>query len=260
MNALPRDGAFPRGKRKKTGARRLNSALVPLPMNEERMNDRNDLIQALGYRFRSPELLRLALTHPSAGAVNNQRLEFLGDAVLQLVISRRLYLKYPELHEGMLTQMRQKLVCEGALAAVARNIGLGPCLKMDRGCEQTGGRAQDSVLSDAMESVLAAVYLEGGLDAATAVIDSLWPDAPKQTADAKSALQEFLQARGQEAPTYETIGEEGPAHARVFTVAVLIDGKEAAHGTEHSKKRAEQAAAREALKALCPRGGDTSCG
>lgn len=223
------------------------------------MNDLNELMRALGHSFKNRKLLECALTHPSMGVKNNQRLEFLGDAVLQLVISRRLYLSNPDLHEGQLTQMRQKLVCERALADVARVLDLGRYLLMDRGCEQTGGRNQDSVLSDAMESVLAAVYLDGGLDAATAVIDALWPHSAAQTADPKSVLQERLQACGLETPDYQTLSEEGPAHARVFSVAVYIKGQEAARGSGSSKKRAEQAAAAAALQKLNDGTGTKPC-
>ncbi len=227
---------------------------------ESLMKDLNELMRTLGCSFHNKSLLERALTHPSLGADNNQRLEFLGDAVLQIVISRRLYSDYQSFHEGQLTQMRQKLVCEGALAKAARAVGLGEYLRMDKGCEQTGGRNQDSVLADAMESVLAAVYLDSGLEAAAKIIDRYWPHTAAQTADAKSALQEYLQARGIAAPKYETLKEEGPAHERIFTVAAYVNGQDVAHGRDLSKKKAEQAAARSALESLKSRGGEASCG
>ena len=208
------------------------------------------LMDTLGYHFQHEQLLRLALRHPSIGAENNQRLEFLGDAVLQLTISHRLYLQQPEQHEGAMTQMRQKLVCEQALADVARQLQLGDYMVMDHGSEISGVRLQDGPLSDAMEAVLAAVYLDGGFDSACALINRFWPDRATVSADAKSRLQEFLQARGQEAPAYEAIGETGPDHARLFTVrATLSDGRFAV-GEGHSKKRAEQAAAAAMLSIL----------
>lgn len=224
------------------------------------MSGLSDLTHELDYSFKDAGLLKLALTHPSLNARNNQRLEFLGDAVLQLIISRRLYVKHPSLHEGMLTQLRQKLVCEQALAKVARRIGLGAHLLMDKGFEQSGGRDMDGPLSDAVEAVLAAVYMDGGMDAAQRVADCLFVDQPEEESDPKSALQELLQARGDAAPSYETVLEEGPAHDRRFTVAVLADGAEISRGTERSKKRAEQEAARKALKTLQEPGGGHPCG
>lgn len=215
------------------------------------------LQQALGYSFRDAALLKLALTHPSLSHRHNQRLEFLGDAVLELCVSENIYARHPEMQEGAMTQLRQKLVREEKLAQAARQIGLGADLLMDKSCAATGGRENPGVLSDAVEAVLAAVYLDGGLDAARAVVKTLIGDGSETGEnDAKSALQEYLQARGREMPAYETVGEEGPPHDRVFTAAVLIDGREAARGTGKSKKRAEQEAAREALNLIIKRSGE----
>jgi ribonuclease-3 len=209
------------------------------------------LMAALGYRFRDPALLRRALTHPSVGREDNQRLEFLGDAVLQFIMSDRLYRDYPEDREGGLTHLRALLVCESALSQVAEGLRLGEALIMDRGEELTGGRSKPSVLCDAMEAVLAAVYLDGGLDAARSVVLRLLGDCSQTGVnDAKSALQEYLQGEGRDMPAYATVGEAGPPHERVFTAAVLIAGKQAAIGKGTSKKRAEQEAASAALNTM----------
>ncbi len=215
----------------------------------------NRLTEALGYEFRRPELLRLALTHPSMGPENNQRLEFLGDAVLEYLISDMLYARYPDRHEGALTHLRQLLVCEAALSGIGRTLGLGEALIMEAGEETTGGRSKPSVLCDAVEAVLAAVYLDGGLEAARGVVERIWPDAESVQLpmnDAKSRLQERLQVKGQSlpAPVYEILASDGPSHAPTFEAAVYHGGRELARGTGHSKKAAEQAAALAALAAL----------
>lgn len=210
------------------------------------------LQRALGYVFRDESLLRLALTHPSAGEkADNQRLEFLGDAVLQLCVSVALYRQHPSDQEGGLTFLRQALVREETLAVAARRFGLGECLLFDRGEAASGGRDKPSVLADAMEAVLAAVYLDGGLDAASALcaraLDDFRP--PQQTEkNWKSLLQESAQALGHPAPVYRVAGEEGPPHARVFTAEALLNGRVVGRGQGGSKKQAEQEAARDALK------------
>ena len=215
------------------------------------MADLTTLQRALGYSFRQGGLLRQALTHPSAGAGHNQRLEFLGDAVLELCVSEKIYARHPEMQEGAMTQLRQKLVREERLAQAAQAVSLGEYLRMDKSCSSTGGRKNPSVLCDAFEAVLAAVYLDGGLDAAREMVERLIGDCSETgETDAKSALQEFLQAQGRPMPVYETRAEEGPPHDRRFTVAVLIEGAEAALGSGTSKKRAEQDAARTALQMM----------
>lgn len=208
---------------------------------------------ALGYSFHNRKLLELALTHPSMGSVNNQRLEFLGDAVLELCISDRIFDRMQQLQEGQMTTLRQRLVCEDALAQIARKVELGPHIRMERGCEQTGGREKNSVLSDAMEAVLAAVYLDGGFAAAQAVVDRLWPDEMitlKRALDAKSALQEWTQAYMSVTPAYVLLEETGPAHQKEFLVAVCLNGQEYARASGGSKKKAEQSAAQIALEIL----------
>ena len=211
------------------------------------------VMEALGYTFRDEGLIRRALTHPSAGKEDNQRLEFLGDAVLQYLMSDRLYRRHPEDREGALTHRRALLVCEASLSQIAGKLGIGEALMMDRGEEQTGGRTKPSVLCDAMEAVLAAVYLDGGMEAARAVLERCWPDedqVSRPMQDSKGQLQEVLQKNGGEAPTYRIIGESGPPHAPVFEAAVYRDGMQLATGTGKTKKQAEQAAAVSALAML----------
>ncbi len=214
------------------------------------MNNKTELMESLGYHFRDSSLLDLALRHPSLGARNNQRLEFLGDAVLQLVISNHLYSAFPQAHEGQLTSLRQGMVCEKALADIARLLHLGDYLQMDHGCRMNGVADQNGALSDAMESVLAAVYLDGGYESASSLILRLWPEEETQTENAKADLQEYLQAKKKPVPEYHLLDESGPAHAKSFTVAVFVDGTEICRGTGPSKKKAEQAAAGTALEIL----------
>lgn len=211
------------------------------------------LMQALNYQFRDPSLLKRALTHPSVGRADNQRLEFLGDAVLQYLMSDLLYRTHPESQEGQLTHLRALLVCEAALSQVARSLGVGEALLMDKGEEQTGGRDKPSVLCDAMEAVLAAVYLDGGMEAARAIVERCWPkpeEVHRPMQDSKGALQEHLQRDGGDAPTYEIVAQDGPPHDRTFEAAVLRYGKELARGAGKTKKQAEQAAALKALEQL----------
>ena len=215
------------------------------------MSDLKALQRAIGYQFKKTALLKQALTHPSLGHDHNQRLEFLGDAVLELCVSEKIYANHPEMHEGAMTRLRQKLVREEKLAEAAAYVSLGELLNMDRSCEISGGRTNPSVLCDTFEAVLAAVYLDGGLDAARAMVLRLIGDCTETgETDAKSALQEYVQSKGLPNPTYETLGEEGPPHDRVFTAAVLIDGKPTAKGRGTSKKRAEQEAAAAALNMM----------
>ena len=211
------------------------------------------LMQALDYQFRNPALLQQALTHPSMGRKDNQRLEFLGDAVLQFVMSELLYQSHPESQEGQLTHLRALLVCEAALSQVARGLGVGEALLMDKGEEQTGGRDKPSVLCDAMEAILAAVYLDGGMDAARAIVERCWPkpeEVHRPMQDSKGALQEYLQQDGGEAPTYEIVAQDGPPHDRTFEAAVSRNGQELARGSGRTKKQAEQAAALKALQTI----------
>lgn len=208
---------------------------------------------SIGYTFHDPALLTRALTHPSLSRRDNQRLEFLGDAVLEYIISDILYHRYPDEQEGSLTKKRQLLVDEVALAEIARKLHIGEALRMDHGEELTGGRENPSVLCDAMEAVLAAVYLDGGIDPVRRIVEANWPrpeDVHRPMLNSKGALQEFLQKDGSEAPVYTIIAQDGPPHARVFTASVAHMGSELAQGTGKTKQQAEQAAALAALKKL----------
>lgn len=216
------------------------------------------LERAIGHTFADGALLDLAMTHPSYALQHkcrdNQRLEFLGDAVLEICVSRVLYHKFPKLKEGQLTRRRAALVCEANLAEAARRFGLGSFLKLDRGEEVVGGRENPSILADTMEAVIAAVYLDAGMDEAAALVDRAMGDyvsAAASDRDAKSALQEYLQALGEETPYYEIVAQDGPPHARVFTARVLrADGTELGRGRGARKQRAEEAAAQMAMTAL----------
>ena len=213
-----------------------------------------NLQKALGYIFKNEAHLRLALTHPSTKLPDNQRLEFLGDAVLEFCVSDMLYRKYPNLHEGELTARRAALVCERTLSALAMSLDLGSVLVMGHGEEQTGGRKKPSILADAMEAVFAAIYVDGGIRAAHEVILRMYQEDEKLIAwrghDDKSALQEYTQANGLELPAYQIIAQEGPDHNRIFTAQVSVLCKPVATGTGNSKKAAEQAAAKKALAEL----------
>lgn len=217
------------------------------------MKNLDSLQKALGYSFRDERLLRLALTHPSAGLPeDNQRLEFLGDAVLQLCVSVALYGQHPADQEGSLTQMRQALVREETLAEAANRLEIGEYLRFDKGEAASGGGHKPSVLCDAMEAVLAAVYLDGGWEAAAALCARALNNfaAPPREKNWKSLLQEKTQQHGGCTPEYRIVSQEGPAHARVFTAEVLLRGAIAGSGTGGTKKQAEQEAARAAMEKI----------
>lgn len=211
------------------------------------------LQKSIHYTFKDPQYLRLALTHPSTKQPDNQRLEFLGDAVLEFCVSDMLYRKYESMDEGELTARRAALVCERTLSVIARMLDIGRCLIMGNGEEQTGGREKPSILADAMEAVIAAIYMDGGWDAARKVISWLFYEDEKLIAwrghDDKSALQEYTQANQMALPEYTIIGQSGPDHDRRFTAQVSVMGCAIASGEGNSKKTAEQAAAKAALLA-----------
>lgn len=221
-----------------------------------------DLQQRLGYKFRDENLLRLALTHPSIAheqnisTPHNQRLEFLGDAVLGAVLSQQLYEKFPEADEGLLTKSRAKLVNATSLTAHGRAVDLGAHMILSRGEENTGGRARPSILADAFEALLGAIFLDGGFDAAREFIlrefaaDYAELALPAGIENPKGELQEFLQAKSPVAPIYQLISAAGPDHDRNFVCAVLHDGVELGRGSGKSKKTAESEAALAALKKL----------
>lgn len=222
-----------------------------------------DLEIAIGYRFRNITLLQNALAHSSYAnerwhdsLKSNERLEFLGDSILGMVVAEHLYRNYPDRPEGELTRMRADMVCENALAAIAGRIGLGEHLLLGHGEEQTGGRTRNSILADAVESVIAACFLDGGMDAARGFIDRfVLTDVPVRklrNADYKTALQELVQQKKNQQLTYKLIGESGPDHDKHFEVAVLLNGNTVGTGTGSSKKRAEQDAARAAMEHLFP--------
>ena len=212
----------------------------------------------LGHRFRDRKLLETALTHPSFGGDHHvphyQRLEFLGDAVLELAVSRYLYFELPEVDEGKLTRIRAALVREESLNRAAQRIGLGEFIRLSVGEERSGGRRKPSILSDVMEAVLAAVYLDAGFDEAVRIIDmvlgeELRPEVLKDHLDAKSRLQELMQRDGR-MPSYDYLSMEGPPHAPVFSYRVMDGEQELGRGSGTSKQNAQQAAARDALKRM----------
>lgn len=220
------------------------------------------LEQRLGYEFRDAALLSEALTHSTYaeehGCPSNQRLEFLGDAVLELCVSRRLFERERDIGEGVLTKWRALLVCENSLAACARELGLGECLRMSGSALTDGLRFKPSVLCDAMESVIAAVYLDGGLEAAAALVERIlgagMEHAPDVPDDYKSRLQMLLQEDGGSAPEYRLVSASGPDHQKVFEFECAF-GDIVTRGVGASKKQAQQAAAREALALLEQRSG-----
>ena len=215
-------------------------------------------LQNLGYTFHNAQLLTTALTHPSYGSDHHtshyQRMEFLGDAVLELAISRYLYEELPHVAEGRLTRIRAALVREETLAEAARRLDIGRLIRLSVGEERSGGRRKPSILCDVVEAVLAAVYLDGGFDEAVRIIalvlkDELRPEVLKDHLDAKSRLQELMQREGA-MPVYEFVSVEGPPHAPVFSYRVLDGVQELGAGVGTSKQNAQQAAARDALKRM----------
>jgi ribonuclease-3 len=223
----------------------------------------SELENGLGYVFSDKSLLENALTHSSyanenreLGLPDNERLEFLGDAILGFVVAEYLYRHYPSRPEGELTRIRADLVCETNLAKAAGTIRLGEFLRLGHGEEQGGGRRRDSIVSDAMESVIAASYMDGGFAAAKEIIDRLIlsdiPADKPRNYDYKTALQELVQRKKDQVLHYELIGESGPDHDKQFIVEVLLNGAKVGQGTGSSKKRAEQAAAEAAIESLFP--------
>ena len=222
-----------------------------------------DLETAIGYRFHNITLLQNALAHSSYAnerwhdsLKSNERLEFLGDSILGMVVAEHLYRNFPDRPEGELTRMRADMVCEKALAAIAERIGLGQHLLLGHGEEQGGGRNRNSILADAVESVIAACFLDGGMEAARSFIERfVLSDVPVRklrNADYKTALQELVQQKKNQVLSYELVGEEGPDHNKSFRVSVQLNGKMVGEGTGSSKKRAEQDAAHAAIALLFP--------
>lgn len=223
--------------------------------------DLDEFQRRLSYRFRDPNLLRVALTHPSvskdlSGAPHNQRLEFLGDAVLQLALTHELYHRFPEFGEGPMTKARAQLVNRKSLAEQGAKLELGQFMYMSRGEEASGGRNRPSGIADAFESLLGAIYLDSSYEVARVFVVSLFDEALLQMkispnlGNPKGELQEFLQADTSEAPQYKETATTGPDHDRVFECAVYHRGVELARGTGKNKKDAESMAATAALEKL----------
>ena len=219
------------------------------------------LEERLGYRFQNRALLENALTHSSyanehrqAGLQSNERLEFLGDSVLGMVVADYLFRNCPTLPEGDLTRLRAALVCEGNLVTVAHALDLGSYLKLGKGEELGGGRSRPSIQADAVEAVLAAIYLDGGISQARKAIQHFIldhiTDLNQTGRDNKTALQELVQRKPGQVLTYHQTGESGPDHAKTFLMEVRLNGEVIGSGQGHSKKEAEQAAARAAITAL----------
>ena len=223
----------------------------------------SDLEKAIGYRFRDITLLQNALAHSSYAnerwhnsLMSNERLEFLGDSILGMTVADYLYRNFPDRPEGELTRMRADMVCEKTLAAVANQIGLGRHLLLGHGEEQGGGRSRESILADAVESIIAACYLDGGFESAGAFIRSFIlchvPVKQLQNVDYKTKLQELVQRKKNQVLTYALVGESGPDHDKSFLVEVSLNGSVVGQGSGRSKKRAEQDAARAAIERLFP--------
>lgn len=230
-----------------------------------RENRLEELEQAIGYRFRQPNLLERALTHRSAvpddAAIrirtDNEQLEFLGDAVLGMLVSDYLTSAFEEWSEGQLSKSRARLVNAASLYTAARRLALGNYLRLGKGEEKTGGREKPALLADAFEALVAAIYLDGGLPAAREFVKSALLDTAVEvegsrlgSSDNKSALQEFLQARGLPPARYAVVRETGPDHQKTFWIQVDVPGLVNATGTGANKKEAEQSAAAQALEML----------
>ena len=236
---------------------------IPPKVRSDEPHDLDSLVRALGIPFEDPGLLRLAFTHssyanenPGDGGVSNERLEFLGDALVGLVMAERAYTMRPTQHEGDLTSLRAALVQDETLARVARSLDLGRFLLMGRGEDAGGGRERTSNLAALFESLAGAVFLDQGFEAARGfVVRSLSTEMdaipnPAPPRNAKSQLQETLQSQGLEPPTYRIVGEEGADHARTFTAEVLVGGEPLAQGRGPRKSAAEREAAQRALERL----------
>ena len=216
----------------------------------------------LGYTFRDRSLLENALMHSSyanenraRGYTSNERLEFLGDSVLGMVTATRLYRLYPDMPEGKMSRLRAELVCEQALHGVACALHLGDYIRLGHGEERSGGRERPSILADAVEAVIAAMYLDGGLEPAQRfilahILNGLAEGEIHHVADYKTELQERVQRRAGQTLSYTVCAESGPDHNKTFTMAVLLNGSGIGRGTGRTKKEAEQSAARCALETL----------
>jgi ribonuclease-3 len=231
---------------------------------------RDQLQQFLSYQFSDYTHLNQALTHPSfqnekeTAEGDYQRLEFLGDAILGMLLADMLYSRYPEANEGELSRTRSQLAEQSTLAGIARERGFGEFIRVGRGEEQSAGRNKDSILCDVLEAIIAAVYLDGGFEAARLVVAELFVellDAPLEltaSRDAKSELQELLSFKGMAPPEYRLVDESGPPHDRQFKFIILIEGRVTGEGHGRSKKIAQQAAAARTLELLAGEGESTA--
>lgn len=220
------------------------------------------LQKRLGYKFRDINLLKMALTHRSCRFenkdvnVDNQRLEFLGDAVLGFMTAAYLYEENKNDAEGVLTTLRSRVTSGKALAALATDIGVGEYIMVGKGEERSGGRTRPSSLTDALEAIFGAVYIDGGLKGFKKVFDNFFPDLINNldgnlwAANPKGELQEYSQAQWKRSPIYHLVDESGPAHASLFTVEVEVNGKRIGHGIGGSKQEAERKAAAMALEGI----------
>ena len=215
----------------------------------------------LGYTFKDKTILMTGLTHSSyandylgSSTRGNERLEFLGDAILDMVIGADLYYRFPEKQEGFMSKLRAEIVCEEALGKVAEETHLNEYMLLGKGEEVKGGRKRYSITSDLVEALIAAVYVDGGILPAIDTVNKLMASTIERAskdrfpADYKTRLQEYFQKNGKIMPEYRIVGEEGPDHDKTFTAAVFLSGKELARGVGRSKKEAELRAAQEALK------------
>ena len=220
-----------------------------------------DLEEKLGYTFQDRKLLEGALYHSSyanenrgRGIASNERLEFLGDAVLGMVVADHLYRAHPDMPEGELTRTRAALVCEGSLVKVARELSLGDYLKLGKGESAGGGRRRPSIQADAVEAIIAAIYLDGGIGSARKMIQRFIlgrnPGDVTENQDYKTALQELVQKESGQELSYHLVGESGPDHDKRFAIQVTLNGKVIGHGEGRSKKEGEQMAAQEAIRNL----------
>ena len=220
------------------------------------------LEEKLNYHFKDRTLLVNALTHSSyanenraSGALSNERMEFLGDSVLGMLVASHLYRNCPEMPEGDMTRLRAELVCEYSLASVAAELELGKYLRLGRGEEHSGGRSRRSILADAVEALLAALYMDGGFSVARAfvlkyILSKMTASRESLIGDFKTQLQEYVQQQSGQALCYELLSESGPDHNKVFTAQVSLNGEALGQGSGHTKKEAEQAAARQALASI----------
>ena len=220
------------------------------------------LEKRLGYKFNNISLLKNALVHSSyanevrGNTHSNERLEFLGDSVLSIIVSDHLFSKYPNMPEGELTKLRASLVCEKSLCVFSRELELGKHLLLGKGEDKTGGRERDSILADAFEAVLAAIYIDGGMDVAkkhifnTVLRDLEHHGEEDSFKDYKTLLQEIIQRNPEETVSYVLVDEQGPDHDKFFTVAVYLNSNVIGQGSGKSKKQAEQMAACQALKLM----------